>query len=240
MVADLAHGVLSDEKRSIFIGRDLLERIKFIREGEFHETEGEPTLRLIGDVQTVDARGATIRKGFVTPADLIQEFLDMSAPYDPKEYIKCAIEGGNGARLPIYYYARKAGLGDLELADFIMRTGAPLKRREMYRDRAIGKISAFHKAGGRAADLVSKISANVQFEIKDANDAANFGRALAALNSKPVTNLQDMLASAGYSHNISASPQCVAEQRRCWWRRSAQFLFVVKRRPRLCVLPREG
>jgi len=145
-------------------------------------------------VQTVDARGATIRKGFVTPADLIQEFLDMSAPYDPKEYIKCAIEGGNGARLPIYYYARKAGLGDLELADFIMRTGAPLKRREMYRDRAIGKISAFHKAGGRAADLVSKISANVQFEIKDANDAANFGRALAALNSKPVTNLQDMLA----------------------------------------------
>lgn len=194
MVADLAHGVLSDEKRSIFIGRDLLEQIKFIREGEFHETEGEPTLQLIGNVQAVDARGAIIRKGFVTPADLIQEFLDMSAPYDPKEYIKCAIEGGNGAWLPIYYYARKAGLSDIELADFIMNTAAPLKRREMYRDRALGKISAFHCAGGQAADLLSKIVSNLKFEVKDATDAANFGRALAALNSKPDTHLDEILA----------------------------------------------
>ena len=56
MIADLTDGLLSDGKRAIIIGKDLLDRIKFIREGEFDELEGAQTLRLIGDVKAVDVR----------------------------------------------------------------------------------------------------------------------------------------------------------------------------------------
>lgn len=110
MIADLSKGVLSDENRSVLINADLLERIKFIREGEFDEKVGEPTLKLIGEVKTINATNDNLQKGFVTPADLLKQFLHLKSPYDPKEYIRCAVEGGNGAWLPMHYYARKAGL----------------------------------------------------------------------------------------------------------------------------------
>ena len=193
MVADLAGGMLSDGKRTIIIGEDLLDRIKFIREGEFKENEGSPTLRLVGDVQAVDAKGSVIRKGFVTPADLVREFLDMESPYDPKEYIRCAIEGGNGAWLPMHYYARKADLIGEELAEFIMTTSASLKRREMYRDRARGVISAFHAAGGEAASFLAQLRDGKLPDIKNVNSAANLGRAVAGLKAKPKANLNDIL-----------------------------------------------
>lgn len=194
MVADLADGILSDEKRTILIGADLLDRIKFIREGEFSEVEGEPTLRLVGEVQAVDSTGATVRKGFVTPVDLIQQFFDLSSPYDPREYIRCAIEGGNGAWLPMHYYARLAKLNRSQLAEFIMTTAAPPKRKTMYRDRAIGAISAFHSASGQAACFLSALKEGKLPEVKDATDAANVGRAVAGLTTKPMASLEDMLA----------------------------------------------
>lgn len=54
MVADLAGGVLSDENRSIVIGEDLLEKIKFIKEGQFNEKSGAATLKVVGDVAPIN------------------------------------------------------------------------------------------------------------------------------------------------------------------------------------------
>ena len=84
MVADLANGNLSDDRRSILIGEDLLNRIKFIREGQFKEVDGEPTLKLVGEVQPIATPGQKVEKGFVTPSDLIHQFLDLSSPSESK------------------------------------------------------------------------------------------------------------------------------------------------------------
>ncbi len=193
MIADLNQGKLSDEKRSILIGEELLDRINFIREGEFREEEGAPTLRLVGDVQAVDGAGAEVRKAFVTPNDLIDEFLELSSPFDPKDYIRCAVEGGNGAWLPMHYYAGKAGMSQPELSEFIMETAAPIKRREMYRDRAVGITSAFKTTGGKSSDFLDELNDGNLPSVSDVTDAANVGRAMAALEGKPTIELSELL-----------------------------------------------
>ena len=47
MIADLAEGTPADGTRSFSIGKNLIDQIKFIREGEFTEKAGAPALRLV-------------------------------------------------------------------------------------------------------------------------------------------------------------------------------------------------
>ncbi len=205
MVADLAGGVLSDENRSIVIGEDLLEKIKFIRDGEFSEKAGAPALKLVGEVQAVHQAGAVVHKAFVTPADLLEDFLHLKSPHDPKEYIRCAVEGGNGSWLPMHYYARKAGLSTDDLAQFIMATKASKKRRETYRDRAIGEISAFCKSGGQPAALKAQIEVGSLPDLSSPTDGASAGRAAAALTAKPPLELSEIL---GWMEKAASIIQC--------------------------------
>lgn len=193
MIADLEHGTLADGTRSIVIGEDLLDRIRFIREGEFRESEGAPTLRLIGDVQAVDAIGHPIRRGFVTANDLVDDFLAQQTPYDPKEYIRCAVEGGNGAWVPMHYFASRAKLGSEGLKAYIMATNAPQTWRALYARRAEGKVSAYSASGGQASQLLAELEKGYIPDIKDIKAAASFGRAVAALKKKPKAELADML-----------------------------------------------
>lgn len=59
MVANLADGQLEGGTRPIIIDQQLVDRIKFIRDGEFDEKEGAETLRLVGDVNEVDLSSVT-------------------------------------------------------------------------------------------------------------------------------------------------------------------------------------
>ena len=63
MVADLKDGHLTDGKRIVELDPETVGRLKFIKEGEFDEVEGAPTLRLIGDVVTAVPSGVSTRKG---------------------------------------------------------------------------------------------------------------------------------------------------------------------------------
>jgi hypothetical protein len=195
MVADLSGGIMSDDKRSIVIGEELLNKIKFIREGDFDEKEGEPTLKLVGDVKTVGPSTGALRKGFATPADLVGDFLSGTSPYDPKDYIRCAVEVGNGAWLPMHFYASKAGLDRNGLADFIKTTKAPAKRKEAYVDRALGKSEPYQKAGGEAVLWLNESKAGTIPEIKTVKDAANVARAITGLEEKPALPLEDIIIS---------------------------------------------
>lgn len=194
MVADLAEGVLSSENRSIVIGEDLLEKIKFIRQGEFQEKKGQTTLKLVGEVKAFEMDGGSVHKAFVTAADLLEDFLHLKSPRDPKEYIRCAVEGGSGSWLPMHYYARKARLSTEELANFIMSTKATLKRRQTYRDRATCEISAYKAAGGGQPGAIKcQIEAGILPKLTCHKDAASAGRAIAALAMKPPIELEEIL-----------------------------------------------
>lgn len=193
MIADLAQGTLADGVRSFSIGKELIDQIKFIREGEFNEKEGAPALRLVGNLQAVGDDGQTIRRGFVTPADLQNDFLEQQAPYEPKEYVRCAVEGGNGGWLPLHYFARRSGLDRDGLVEYIMATAAPQAWKNLYAARASGARSAYSSAIGRSDDIVASLEAGSVPEITDIRKAARFGRAVAGLKKKPATELLDLL-----------------------------------------------
>lgn len=92
MIADLDAGELKGDNGSIIINEDLLDRIKFIKEGDFKEAESATALRLIGGVQSIAPGTVTVRKAFVTPGDLIDDFLSQETPYEARDYIRCAVE----------------------------------------------------------------------------------------------------------------------------------------------------
>ncbi|MDA5193292.1 AlbA family DNA-binding domain-containing protein [Govanella unica] len=193
MVADLATGLLIDEQRSIIIGEDLLDQIKFIREGEFDEKAGEPTLKLIGEVKILGDAGSLVRKGFATPTDLINDFLEGSSPYDPKDYIRCAVEVGNGAWLPMHFYGAKAGLDSNGLAEFIKTTKATEKRMITYVERALGKNGPYQKATGGALAPLENIKAGRKVEPKTAQEALDLVRAITGLEERPAPKSEDLL-----------------------------------------------
>lgn len=193
MIADLAVGRLSDEKQSIIIGEELLDRINFIREGEFEEKEGSPTLRLIGDVQSINKENVIELETFVTPADLINDFFELKSPHDPKEYIRCAVEGGNGAWLPMHYYGMKAVMGRKDIAYFIGTTNAPPGRKKLYSDRVMQKNSTFAAASGTSADYLDDINSGKKLNPSSLFEASNVARAIAGLKSKPSIPLQELL-----------------------------------------------
>ncbi|WP_137752907.1 ATP-binding protein [Sphingopyxis sp. L1A2A] len=111
MVANLADGQLEDGGRPILIDPQSLERIKFIREGEFDEVDGAPTLRVIGDAQTVPteilAPVRTVREE-VTVDAILRNFINRNPVEQPLSYFS-QVSHEAGWILPIFYYLHLAG-----------------------------------------------------------------------------------------------------------------------------------
>lgn len=111
MVANLADGQLEGGQRPILIDPESLEQIKFIREGEFDEVDGAPTLRVIGDAQTVPAEimspVRTVREE-VTVDAILRNFINRTSVEQPLSYFK-QVSHEQAYTLPIFYYLHLAG-----------------------------------------------------------------------------------------------------------------------------------
>ena len=111
MVANLADGQLEGGNRSILIDPKSLERIRFIREGEFDEIDGAATLRVIGDAQTVPPEiispVRTVREE-VTVEAILRNFINRTPVEQPLSYFK-QVSREQAYTLPIFYYLNLAG-----------------------------------------------------------------------------------------------------------------------------------
>lgn len=118
--------------QSVLLDDKMLEDISFIREGEFDEVAGAPTLKVVGDVipaQTV-AVGDRVVHQTVTTEDIIKDFLQQVTPIAPKEYLRQAA-AGNSFIVPVHYYRRAAKMTHDQLVDFIAaeQVRSPTKKR---------------------------------------------------------------------------------------------------------------
>jgi hypothetical protein len=115
-ILDLATGRIGDTP--ILIDQKLLEHIKLIREGEFHERRGDPTLRLIGEV-TGPAGVVVVPKGrgAIDQLYIISCFLDQECA-EPVECIKYLVNQ-NTAILPLWFFIVSAGMGVEDARSFI-------------------------------------------------------------------------------------------------------------------------
>lgn len=184
MVANLADGQLEDGKRPILIGPQSLERIKFIREGEFDEVVGAPTLRIIGDAETVSSEilspVRTVREE-VTIDAILRNFIDRNPVEQPLSYFG-QVSHEAGWILPVFYYlylagqTRKGAVTALKIS----KIAKPKTRDELIK-LLNGKRSLFSKPGGHRGATLSRIRATNDIQISTSQEAKEVCSALAGM-----------------------------------------------------------
>jgi len=116
---NLDTGEVKGRSGGFVIDKSLLPSIQFIREGDFSEAKGAPALRLIGDVEPVDAterERLKIIRDTVTPDAVIRNFLRGERVADPMQYIH-AHAHCQRRWLPVWYYVRQAGVSVDDLVE---------------------------------------------------------------------------------------------------------------------------
>lgn len=194
LIADLDKGVLDDGKRPIVIAPALLDQIKFIREGEFDEKAGAPTLKLVGDVT---ANGAavkpTIVRGNITPDAVLRNCLTREKVAHPDAYVAHSAHS-NREWQPIWFYLDQAGLS---VSDAIkLLTNEPASQpthRAAAIARLSGKKSAYKVNAGKPKQIVKALAAGQLEEPGDASEAHKFALAVQGLPDD-APNPDDILA----------------------------------------------
>ena len=181
MVANLADGQLEDGKRPILIDPQSLERIKFIREGEFDEVDGAPTLRIIGDAQTVPAEilapVRTVREE-VTVDAILRNFINRNPVEQPLSYFS-QVSHEAGWILPIFYYlhlagqTRKGAMTALKAS----KIAKPKTRDELVK-LLNGKRTLYSKLGGNRRATFNRIVNTRDIQITTSHHAKEICSAL--------------------------------------------------------------
>jgi hypothetical protein len=142
-ILDTVTGELTGANASYLIDEALIPSLKFLREGEFDEKKGAPTLKIIGTAQGITVPGATVtktvvEKSVVSDWDILDTFLGQKKAVNPKAYVRqlCHTES---KWLPVYYFIREAGMSLAEALELLDQepTNAPKRK-----DRQIERVKA--------------------------------------------------------------------------------------------------
>lgn len=184
LIADLEKGVLEDGRRPIVIDPTLLDQIKFIREGEFNEKVGAPTLRLVGDVIVNEDKVETrIIRANITPDAVMRNYLLEEKVAHPIDYLAHSAHSSREWQ-PLWYYINLAGISTEDAIGYLKAENAS---QPTHRDGAIarlrGKKSAFKVNAGRPKQLVKAFGEGLIDEPKDDSEAHKFALAVQGLPS---------------------------------------------------------
>lgn len=128
-VLDTLQGKLFGAGAPFLIDEALLRQIKFIREGQFTEAAGAPTLRLVGEVKTVSGvtTAQVVQRG-IHYDDLLTAFLAARplSEDDAQSYLRESCHQMS-AYSPIFYFLRRAHLSREQAADLIQSAKCGLR-----------------------------------------------------------------------------------------------------------------
>ena len=121
-IFDLHTGQVTGTKGSFLIDESLLSQLSFIKEGEFSEVKGKPTLKLIGNVEVIGGSPVgiggpkkTMKIKGIRIGDIVLAFLNHDRVSEPLELIKQICFESTGF-LPVYYFMK---IGDLDTAQTV-------------------------------------------------------------------------------------------------------------------------
>jgi hypothetical protein len=184
MVANLAVGQLEDGRRPILIDPQSLEQIKFIREGQFDEVDGAPTLRVVGDAQTVPAEiltpVRTVREE-VTVDAILRNFINRNPVEQPLSYFS-QVSHEAGWILPIFYYLYLAGQSRKGASTALKasKIAKPKTRDELVK-LLNGKRTLHSKLGGQRGATFNRIFNTLEIQISTSRQAKEICSALTGM-----------------------------------------------------------
>jgi hypothetical protein len=109
---DVDTGRVEGTHGTFLIDEDLLPKLRFVKEGEFSETTGAPTLRLIGEVEPIETPKPTtivVRGHALSEHDIVRNFIQQRPTDDPKQYIRLQLHL-QYKLLPLFFFAANAAL----------------------------------------------------------------------------------------------------------------------------------
>jgi Putative DNA-binding domain len=179
---DLDSGQVAGKSGGFVIDQELLSKIQFIREGEFTELAGAPTLKLVGDV-TAEGTGNSTRivRSNITSDAVLRNFLGGEKVAEPMQYLLHSAHS-NREWQPIWYYliASKKSLDEaIELLK------AEPASQPSHRDAAIARLRGKQKAHkintGRPKHLLKEFAEGRITPPTDDSEAQRFALAVQGL-----------------------------------------------------------
>lgn len=185
LVIDTDKNVLDADGKKIVIDEKLAQSLKFIKEGEFDQKSGAPTLKLMGEV-SVSSSGGIIHEKISTEAifqeHILLRFLEQSDVDDPFQFIVAGMSQPRNWQ-PIFYFARKAGISNADiLAGLKKIKNLPKGKLRFLSDRINGKKRAFSNQISKPAKSVLNeiLKGNIAVPTKS-DDAICYSQAIIAL-----------------------------------------------------------
>ncbi len=214
-ILDTNTGEVTGPKGSFLIDEKTLPKISFIKDGEFSETEGAPTLRLIGEVSPIDPGKiqpvqTVIKPTAIRTPDIVHAFLNQENVLEPIEYIK-QICFERSVYLPIYYFMRKANLSRKATIQIIIDTQSTPDKK----DALLNRLKSYDKnlkvglgAGSdEMKELILSEAIDPKMPIEDLKEALQTIRTLerSEINDKYLYNLLREWFDIYYSSDNSSS-----------------------------------
>lgn len=143
-ILDLDTGVLSGRGGSLIIDENLLSQIAFIKEGEFVERNGKPTLKVIGELKSLTTGKIVVKETTkkvvkaIESSDVIRAFLDDKKVDEPMEYLK-AVCSTTSAYHPVYFLLKMAKKSKEEAVQLLRETTSRETTKRYLIDRLDGK-----------------------------------------------------------------------------------------------------
>lgn len=158
---DMTSGKITGNGGTIVLDKDLLDKIAFIKEGEFVETKGKPALRLIGDIQEVNTGKIVVKETTkrvlkaIEPNDILSAFFNNQDVDEPLEYIK-SICFATSANFPIYFLIKQSKLSISEVIEAIdnIKVRGVVKKNLLL--RLNGKMVEVKKASIKSTEVSRK------------------------------------------------------------------------------------
>ena len=142
-VLNLSNGELRFDDSTIVIEKELIDSINFIKEGNFVEKGGTPTLKLMGTIKDIHTFDGIIVKTpelkAIEPSDIIIDFLSNKVVDSPIEFIKVIMNCNSGFQ-PIYYYIKQSEQDIDWIKQFIIESGKETQTIKLLVSRLNGRL----------------------------------------------------------------------------------------------------
>ena len=121
LILDLDKGIINEGSQKIIIDESIVDKFKLIKEGEFNEKSGAPTLKLVGSISNSSLElGKVIEKPIFTPyavtTDRIFEAFFNQSCDQPLEYLK-RLCYESSYYLPLWFFVSKSRKSANEIED---------------------------------------------------------------------------------------------------------------------------
>lgn len=220
---DLRTGRVTGAGGTLVIDESLIPQLAFIRDGEFHETKGKPTLKLIGSVETVGTLNAAatakvhiLKTRGIRATDIVRAFLTGEKVPEPADYLS-QIAWESSAFLPCYYFIQQAKMTVEQAVALVEKEHSTSQSKAKLLERlkgdaalevampSEGNANGLRKLSARKELIARKVRDDVSG--KELSDMLDMVRTLKKTDL-PISYLRDLLLGV-FNKNFAKNDQTV-------------------------------